>query len=60
MLCLLVTSDYANAREVHLTMSESARIAPESLYIAFKIGLRSGDDDLGKSFTTDEYTQLIY
>lgn len=36
-------------------MSESSRLAPESLYIVFKIAIRSGDDDLGESLTIDEY-----
>ena len=36
-------------------MSESSRIAPESLYLVFKLGLRSGDNDLGKSLTVDEH-----
>lgn len=35
-------------------MSESSKSAPETLYLLFKLGLRSGDDDLGRGVTSAE------
>ena len=48
MICALDNNNLDLARLTLNTMTENARKAPTTTYLAFKIGLRGGDAELGK------------
>ncbi|MCJ1472157.1 hypothetical protein MMC13_000804 [Lambiella insularis] len=48
ILCTLATSDYAMVKTTYSTMSDMAQIAQETQYLMYKVGLRSGDSELGR------------
>ncbi|MCJ1388414.1 hypothetical protein MMC18_001261 [Xylographa bjoerkii] len=47
IFCTLAISDYATARRIYYGMSDTTRGAEETKYLMYKVGLRSGDPELG-------------
>ena len=47
ILCALGMSDEAKAREVFLQMSPSHRKDPSTMYLLYKVAMRSHDSELG-------------
>ena len=48
MLCALGMSDHAKAREVYSQMSPSNKKDPSTMYLLYKVALRSCDSELGE------------
>jgi len=47
--CALSRQDYAAAREAFNKMSDTGRDEPVTRYLMYKVGLQSGDMDLGRN-----------
>ena len=58
ILCALAISDYSAARSTYSGMPIAVQSAPETQYLMYKIGLRSGDAEIGWSSSHNNIVQL--
>ena len=49
-MCLIAEKDFDAARSSFETMTEAGRSESASQYLRFKLGIRSSDTDMGKTF----------
>lgn len=49
ILCALGRQDFTSARETYVQMSEAGRKAPMTMYLMYKVAIRTEDDEMGTS-----------